>query len=581
MNWSRRHAHGSLGSRGDDEARSSIAILVVLGAFFILLPDRAAFSAQGGDGGKAPAASANEAGSTAAQAKPARPARFDIDDFAVEGADKLSQLEVEEAIYPFLGPGRTVEDVEKARAALEKAYHDKGFQTVAVSIPPQSAQSGVIVLKVVELKVGRLRVKNSRFFDIDKIKDGAPSLKEGTVPNLAAVSKDIVALNQWPDRRVTPALRAGVAPGTVDVDLNVDDTLPFHASAGLDNRRSPNTTALRATGTVRYENLWQLGHSVSFTYQVAPGRRRDMEVFSGSYLARIPGVDGVAFLFSGLKSTSDVATVGGVNVVGPGETVGARAVISLPPAENFYHSLSVGLDYKRYGERVRTESSEFSSPIRYFPFVLNYGGAYQTESSTTQLNASLVFNFRPPSADEASFDRKRAYGSGRFIHFNLDLSHLQELPLGFQAYGRFVGQIADGPLVSSEQISVAGLDNVRGYLESEVLGDNGLVVNAELRSPDIGGMLQDAIKREAGEETPPLIFNEGRLFGFYDKGVAEVRYPAPEEQAHFDLSSFGFGARLKMFDHVNGLFVYSTPMVAQTYTRAKEPRVNFRLWGEF
>ena len=27
--------------------------------------------------------------------------RFDIDDFAVQGADKLLQIEIEEAIYPF------------------------------------------------------------------------------------------------------------------------------------------------------------------------------------------------------------------------------------------------------------------------------------------------------------------------------------------------------------------------------------------------------------------------------------------------------------------------------------------------
>ncbi len=78
-----------------------------------------------------------------------------------------------------------------------------------------------------ELKVGQLRVKNSRYFDLDRIKDSAPSLKEGSVPNFTDVTKDIVSLNQWPDRRVTPALRAGVTPGTVDVDLNVEDKAPF------------------------------------------------------------------------------------------------------------------------------------------------------------------------------------------------------------------------------------------------------------------------------------------------------------------------------------------------------------------
>src|ERR1700754_3677162 len=153
--------------------------------------------------------------------KPAATQRFDIDDFAVRGADKLPQVDIEEAIYPFLGPNRSADDVEKARAALEKAYHDKGFQTVSVSIPEQNGPGKVIALQGTELKVGRLRVKNSRYFDLDKIKDRAGSLKEGAVPNFNEVTKDIVALNQWPDRRVTPGLRGGVAPRTIDADFHI------------------------------------------------------------------------------------------------------------------------------------------------------------------------------------------------------------------------------------------------------------------------------------------------------------------------------------------------------------------------
>ncbi|MDI4236417.1 POTRA domain-containing protein, partial [Bradyrhizobium sp. Arg237L] len=89
------------------------------------------------------------AGAAAQSAAPAQ--RFDIDDFAVQGADKLPQIDVEEAIYPFLGPGKSADDVEKARAALEKAYRDKGFQTVSVSVPTQNALRGVVILKVAEM----------------------------------------------------------------------------------------------------------------------------------------------------------------------------------------------------------------------------------------------------------------------------------------------------------------------------------------------------------------------------------------------------------------------------------------------
>jgi hemolysin activation/secretion protein len=60
-----------------------------------------------------------------------------------------------------MGPGRTPDDVEQARLALEKIYHEQGFQTVSVSIPEQDPRRGIIRLQVSEGKVGRLRVKGA------------------------------------------------------------------------------------------------------------------------------------------------------------------------------------------------------------------------------------------------------------------------------------------------------------------------------------------------------------------------------------------------------------------------------------
>lgn len=494
----------------------------------------------------------------------------------------LPEIDLDEAIYPFLGPNKTADDVEKARAALEKAYHDKGYQTVSVSVPQQNAQAKVISLKVTELKVGRLRVKNSRYFDLDKIKDRAASLKEGTVPNFTDVTKDIVALNQWPDRRVTPALRAGVTPGTVDVDLNVEDKVPLHASVELNNRQSPNTTPLRINSTVHYDNVWQRGDSFSFSYQVAPQRPKDAEVFSGSYLARVQDVDWLNVLFYAVKSSSDVATIGGTNIVGPGQIFGSRAVMTLPTRENFFHTLSVGLDYKHFEQTVKLGVDGFASPVTYYPVVASYGATFQNDKFTTQLNAGVTYNLRTLSSDPTDFDNKRYAASASFIHLNSDLSHTQELPEGFQLYGKVQGQVADGPLVSSEQLSVGGLDTVRGYLESEVLGDNGIVGNVELRSPNVGDLLQKQIKDETGQGTPRFTtFNEWRFFGFADAGTVSVLNPLPEQQSKFDVWSYGIGTRFKFLNYLNGTVILSVPMISQTYTQARNPRVNFRIWGEF
>ena len=168
----------------------------------------------------------------------------------MEGGGKLlSRDETETAVYPFLGPYRDADDVEQARAALEQAYRAKGYQTVTVQVPPQHARTGIITLNVVQGEVGRINVVGSRYFSIDQIKREAPSLQEGASPNFTQVAHDLVVLNQLSDRRVTPTLRAGEIPGTVDVDLNVKDTMPLHGSLEINNRYSANTTPLRINGS--------------------------------------------------------------------------------------------------------------------------------------------------------------------------------------------------------------------------------------------------------------------------------------------------------------------------------------------
>lgn len=534
------------------------------------------------DAGKAAAQKPPDGTKGVATKEAAKPtARFDIDEYRIEGADLLPQIDVEEAVYPFLGPKRTADDVEKARAALEKKYGSKGYQTVTVSVPQQNVQGGVVVLKVTEVKVGRLRVKNSRYFDLDKIKASAPSVAEGKVPDLNAVTKDIVALNQWPDRKVTPTLRAGIAPGTVDVDLTVEDKIPVHGSVELNNRQSPNTTPLRTVATLRYDNLWQRGDSISATYQVAPQRSSDAEVFSASYLART-NIDWLNVLVYGVDSKSDVASIGGQSVVGPGQIIGTRAVMTLPGRDGFFHSISIGADYKRFAQVVSQGAVlSFSTPVTYVPIVNSYSATWQRESGLTQLNAGLTFGLRGPGSEPFDFDQKRFKANQNFIYLRGDVSDTEDFKSGVQLYVKGQGQLADQPLVSSEEFSLGGIDTVRGYLETEALGDNAVVGSIELRSPDFPQWLATVTKSPSGDTQKVPFFNEFRLFIFGDVGRVKTIEPLVQQQAIFDLASYGIGTRFKMFDHINGMAVFAMPVISQAFTSANQPRVLFKISGDF
>jgi hemolysin activation/secretion protein len=495
-------------------------------------------------------------------------APFFIQDYLVEGVTQLPPIAVEKAVYPFLGPERTARDVEKARAAVEEAYHKRGYQTVQVTIPSQP--TGLTVrLIVLEVPVGRLRVRGAQYSSPTRLKSLAPSLAEGKVIDFNQVSGDMVALNQLPGRQVTPSVRSGVNPGTVDVDLEVKEKSPVHASAELNNRRSSGTTPLRLTVAVSDGNIAQSGNAAGLTYQTSPQASSEVRVFSAYYLARFPALDGIGFQLQGTKQDSNVSTLGSVAVAGRGQTVGLRVNFDLPSDTAFVQSASAGVDYKNFDQTVNlaatatAPASVLVTPIKYYPLSANYAATWTAKHSSTEANAGLTFHVRGMGGNSAQFLNNRYGADGNFIVFHSDFSHEHDLPGGFQVFGKVLGQIADQPLISNEQLSGGGVGTARGYLEAEALGDSGVFGTVELRSPSLLGLLG----RTKGD---------WRFYGFYDAGRLTVDQPLPDQASRFSFASYGIGTRLQLFDHFDGSVAVAFPRTSVGQTTIKTVRTSFR-----
>jgi hemolysin activation/secretion protein len=505
----------------------------------------------------------------ASPAGPARPRTLDILEFQVEGSTALPDDDLERAVSPYLGPGRSLEDVEKARAALEKAYSDKGFLSVVVAIPPQTVREGVVTLRVTEGTVGQLRVRGSRYYSLSDVKKLAPSVAEGKVPNVNDLVHDIVVLNQLPDRRVTPAVRAGAEPGTIDVDLNVQDTLPLHGMLELNNRYSAGTTPLRVNGSIHYDNLWQAGHSLGFAFQLAPQRLSDGEVFSFSYLARIPGVTWLSFSASAILQDSEVSTLGASAATGKGNIFGVRSLFTLPGSSGFFQSIGVGVDYKHFDEGLTLGSDILKTPITYWPITIQYGASWVGETSQTQVNAALVSNLRGLSSPAPDFDAKRYKASGSFVYLRADASRTDSLFGGMQVSGRIQGQISQAPLIAPEQFVAGGIDSVRGYLEVTASGDYGVVGSLEVRSPPLLGFLGNPGRYD------------WRVHVFTDVAWTAIYQALPEQWPNAGLWSVGAGTRARLLGHLGGQVEFGLPLRSQGTTEQYQPRIQFRVWGDF
>lgn len=491
---------------------------------------------------------------------------FDVQAIDVDGNTVLDQASLEAAIYPFMGPARTRADVANAQKALEDAYHARGYQTVVVEVPRQNVSTGVLKLHVVEAPVGRLRVVGSKYHSLDRVREDVPALAEGRVANLNDAQAEINAANRLPDRQITPIIRAGLAPGTVDIDLQVAEEPPLHGSLELNNDRSAFTKPLRLSGNLRYDNLWQRGHSVSLTYQVAPQRPDDTEIYAGSYVAPIWGTPFTALLY-GFHSNSNVATLGEVAVLGKGTTVGTRLIYQFPPSGAVSQSFSAGLDYKKFFELVTLNAAGVSSgQVEYWPLTASYTWRHQARGSTTAI-VSLTANIRGFGDDDEGFQSRRFDARANFVHLNLEAEHTRPVGHGFDATFRFTGQLADMPLPSAEQFAAGGLSSVRGYLSAEVVGDGGIFGSIELASPTLPGV--------AGR------IDNWRVYGFLDGAGAWVLQPQPEQREEFFLYSAGLGTRVQLLKHLNGEVVAAFPLRNGPNRTDGRPYFTFSLKAEF
>jgi hemolysin activation/secretion protein len=473
---------------------------------------------------------------------------FDVWEIAVTGNTRLDAREIEKTVYPFLGPKRTVADIEKARQALEVRFRDAGYGTVVVNIPEQDVEQGQVTLNVIEGGIDRLLVTGARYYSPERIKALTPSLAPGSVPALPELQRELIALNAvTPDRRITPVLRPGRSPGTLEAELKVEDRLPLHGSLELNNRQVRDTEPLRLTATLTYANLWQKEHSLTVGYQTAPEDRENIEVLFGTYTARIPDSQWLASGYY-VNSDTNVVSLGTLGVVGTGQIAGLRAIRTLPSLAGGLQRATFGIDYKDFDESVALTGNQptIETPINYGVLSAGWALLFLGEGRTTDINVQGTVGprFLGNQADE--FNAKRTGSKPNFAYLNFGISHQQPLPRDFGLRATLTAQLAGSSLINLEQFNFGGYTTVRGYFESQAFVDDGYNAQLELLTPNWGQGLPGV--------------DSGRLLVFVDAGGGRLQDALQEQDDRYFLWSAGLGLRATVLTRMTAALEWAYPL---------------------
>ena len=490
---------------------------------------------------------------------------FDILEYRVLGNSVLAARDIERALYPLLGTAKTLDDVEGARKALEDLYHQRGYGTAFVDIPPQTVHDGVVRLHVTEGTLEKRTISGARYFPERDVIAQLPASTPGRVLQLSKLQEELGTVNRaTPDRQVVPVLKAGSAPGTVDLALKVDDKLPLHGSLELNNQATLGTHELRGVANLSYDDLFGRLDSLTFQYQFSPQDFSQVRVLALNYALRPLG--GLQPSFSYIDSNSNVPIAGTFGVIGVGDIASARLAYVIPATGATLQSVSFGADYKHFRNTINQDATTaLATPITYLNLDAGYTFSARTDRVATTFALNANAGARQLVSSESQFANDRFQGRANYFDVRADLTTTWRLPAGLALRLHASGQGAFEPLIANEDFSLAGIDGVRGYLEAEELVDTGIKGTAQLISP--------TWKR--GDRML------GDLYLFYDAGRGRVYEALPGQLSVIELRSYGAGLDLLPGQRLTGSLSWARAIDTASVTRAGDSRVLFLVRGSF
>jgi hemolysin activation/secretion protein len=152
------------------------------------------------------------------------------------------------------------------------------------------------------------------------------------------------------------------------------------------------------------------------------------------------------------------------------------------------------------------------------------------------IGADGILHSSPTPNPEGS----RPVAGSRFYKFNVDAGRYQKFIWNTFILLKGSAQMSASNLPIAEQMSIGGADSVRGYPESDFLGDYGFTGTAELRMPPpFISNWKDPITRRRVKEY-------AQILGFLDFGEVWIKHMEPGETKMNYIVGAGFGVRINV-----------------------------------
>ncbi|MEJ1968552.1 MAG: ShlB/FhaC/HecB family hemolysin secretion/activation protein [Rhizomicrobium sp.] len=391
----------------------------------------------------------------------------------------------------FVGKPFSFGDLHAINRAVIAFMRSHGRPLVDVAVPAQDVTGGVVQIVVTEFRLEEIRIAHNRWFSKSAIRSGFGAAR-GQPIDLDRLQRDLDWVNRNPFRRVDAVFARGVATGTTDIQLDVQDRFPLRVYAGFDNSGTPATGRDRWSLGVNFGNLFDRDVQLSYQFMagddflrhIADGKSRFL-AHSASVLVPLAWHGLVEVFGSYVRQSPDVGPFFGQ--VGYSAQISGRYVQLLDGPPWLSQELQAGFDYKTTDNNLAFGGTQvFSASEDVAQFLATYSASAADPWGVTTLGNDLVVSPGGLTAGNttAAFARSgTSFARAGYVYDTLTLARTTLLPYGAHSTTRLTAQYADGNLLPSEQLGGGGEESVRGYDPRAVNGSEGLLVREELHSP--------------------------------------------------------------------------------------------------
>lgn len=485
---------------------------------------------------------------------------------------------------------RTIQGLTQYLLSVHKEH---GFGGIYVYVPTETfakefaLKDGVLIIKVLEAKAAKV---TSNFFDVegnppekeylrrDLIEEWSP-VKEGEPINQKELDDFLNLLNLNPDRYITATVSKGEKDETLNVDYNVYEVSPWHYFAQIDNA---GTRDRRWTPRIGIINTNLTGRDDTFTAVLQSpiddrASRNKYSLFA-SYDVPLFTPELRLNLFGG-RSEFDVDGGAGIDFLGNGTIWGSNLTYNLLQQNDWFFDVFTGFSFEKSKVGSSLFSSQLGSDVR--TDLWTFGAKLHKSDDMSKTFIGFDRSSRIGGSGQDAYwnsvtqTGSRTNAESNFWIWNFNATHFRYLEA--EKIQRVLASVRyiqpNRRLISSKMTTFGGMYSVRGYEESAIVADGGILASFQYEYDLVKhGQAKAARENEPRERTPSL-----RKFAplvFFDYGRAKVKDSVPGENAREELYSLGGGFLFEYGKRLSGGAYYGYPFKASTGTATGDGRIN-------